>query len=512
MKHIAIKIVVFILVAVYAAFFYAQKINLTTADLGRHIKNGEVALENFHNLQKNFYSYTEPNFPFVNHHWSSGLIYYFIWQKAGFEGLSYFNILLGVTAFCLMFVLALRKSRLSLAVLSALLVVPLMGYRSEIRPEMFSNLFLAILILIYDLYKDNKIKFRFVLITTLLIQLIWVNTHILFIFGFVPVVLLLLESSLRRDNLWFKHLGLVIATVAVSLVNPVGFKGLLEPFMIFREYGYMVAENQNIFFMLRRFPEESVYQYFLLLVALTVVSILLLALLEKIKIVWREAIIFLVFTVLAAAMVRNLATFGLVLLPILACNCHLLLQKFKEKKGETIINGLAWLMILVIFLAANIGDGNSIWKAKKANAGVGLLAGNKRSADFFKEAGLEGPLFNNYDIGGYLIFNFFPEHKVFVDNRPEAYSVDFFKKIYIPAQENEQVWQKILQEYNFQIIYFYWHDATPWAQPFLIRRINDPAWAAIYVDDYALILARNGGVNKDIIQRFQLPKEIFSVK
>jgi len=58
---------------------------------------------------------------------------------------------------------------------------------------------------------------------------------------------------------------------------------------------------------------------------------------------------------------------------------------------------------------------------------------------FFKENNLQGPIFNNYDIGGYLIFNLFPQEKVFVDNRPETYSSEFFQEDYIPMQEDYDI-------------------------------------------------------------------------
>ena len=57
----------------------------------------------------------------------------------------------------------------------------------------------------------------------------------------------------------------------------------------------------------------------------------------------------------------------------------------------------------------------------------GLARGVQGSAKFFQNEGLKGPVFNNFDVGSYLIFYLFPEERPFVDNRPEAYPVEFFK-------------------------------------------------------------------------------------
>jgi hypothetical protein len=75
--------------------------------------------------------------------------------------------------------------------------------------------------------------------------------------------------------------------------------------------------------------------------------------------------------------------------------------------------------------------------------GLGLIDCNK-SAEFIKGNKVEGPYFNNYDIGGYFIFHLFPTYKPFVDNRPEAYSVDFFNEIFHGAEKLSHVCQSMM--------------------------------------------------------------------
>ena len=62
---------------------------MTAADIGRHIKNGELILNgNSQVLYKNFYSFTYPEYPFINHHWFFGVISYLVFRLSGFNGLS----------------------------------------------------------------------------------------------------------------------------------------------------------------------------------------------------------------------------------------------------------------------------------------------------------------------------------------------------------------------------------------------------------------------------------------
>src|SRR6185369_9965445 len=96
---------IFLALAVYFCLFNVQKINLTTADIGRHVKNGEIILHaseygaNIASiLHTNFFSTTYPDFPFVNHHWGSGVIAYIIYGMSGWDGLSIVYILLMLVA------------------------------------------------------------------------------------------------------------------------------------------------------------------------------------------------------------------------------------------------------------------------------------------------------------------------------------------------------------------------------------------------------------------------------
>jgi hypothetical protein len=127
----------------------------------------------------------------------------------------------------------------------------------------------------------------------------------------------------------------------------------------------------------------------------------------------------------------------------------------------------------------------------------------QESAKFFVENDVQGPIFNNYDIGSYLIFRLFPSERVFVDNRPEAYSVSFLKDVYRAMQRDEELWKKMEQRFQFNVIYFSRRDRTPWAKPFLVRRMQDASWAPVYADRYALILVKRTEANRELIRRFE---------
>jgi len=170
------------------------------------------------------------------------------------------------------------------------------------------------------------------------------------------------------------------------------------------------------------------------------------------------------------------------------------------------------LVVAFVLVFISISKTGGYLSMISENKGLGLYNNINCSANFYKANNIKGPIFNNYDIGGYLIYNLFPQQRVFVDNRPEAYSTDFFKKVYNPMLEKEEVWQQINSKYNFNCIYFFRLDETPFAQPFLIQRINDREnWATVYVDDVIIILLKRNNENQALIQHYELPASMFIV-
>ena len=95
LRNQVLKSLLLLFCLVLLAVRLALPINLTAVDIGRHIKNGELILSGqYQVLYKNFYSFTYPDYPFINHHWLFGVISYILLRMSGFEGLTVFYILL----------------------------------------------------------------------------------------------------------------------------------------------------------------------------------------------------------------------------------------------------------------------------------------------------------------------------------------------------------------------------------------------------------------------------------
>jgi hypothetical protein len=507
-KKIAIVAAALIGTAWY--FFLAAKpINLATADLGRHLANGKWILSDpatFHKLiTTNFYSATYPDFPFTNHHWATGLLFYAVHAVGGFVGLSLFNFGLQLAALALALWAAARRSGWIAAAAAGLIALPALSCRAEVRPENISYLFCTIYYVILSLqyneartdesapFNEESPQRRTIYLLPAL-MLAWANLHIYFVFGFFILGCFLLQELFHRRptaRLW----KVSALCFAASLVNPLGFRLLLEPFQIFQNYGYRIAENQSVLFFIRYGHAEAILlPYFV--IAPFVVALAFAALRLKAKIPLSIALIAGVPLLMATLAIRNFPFFGILSIPFLAAAIGAL--------GKAFPKAPAWLAGAVAL--TNVAYAAELSRLGTAPAGIGLVPGIENSAEFFRVHQLHGPIFNNFDIGGYLIYELFPDQRVFVDNRPEAYPASFFSDVYQPMQENEQSWKDESARYGFNAIYFFRLDMTPRAQEFLIRRVRDPEWVPVYADFATVIFLKNTPENQAVIQNFQLKR------
>ena len=480
-----------LLLALYALFL-AHPINLATADLGRHLQNGAELLQNGNLIRTNFYSYTYPDFPATNHHWGAGALFYLVFRAFGFAGVQAFFIAIALAAFFVFFQIAKKRGGLAAAGLLSLLVIPLLGERAEVRPEIFSYLFAGIF---FWCLLERKWLWSLPIIMVL-----WVNSHIYFFLG--PAII---------GAFWLAHpnkkLALIFAlTTAATLANPFFLHGAIAPFTVFQNYGYNLAENQPLWKITYLLPGNPNYVIFEFVLALLIVGFIWKLWRDRQNFSWANLFLAAGVTGMGLLQLRNFSLFGLFALPIIAENLNKNKSAIPAKESrlpaagrESIQRGLdsrlrgndkTWWAVALTSLAlllALTGELKSVFPQLQ-NYRLGLAPGITRAAEFWKNNNLQGPIFNNYDIGGYLIYS---GEEVFVDNRPEAYPASFFRDEYIPMQESEEAWQKRLAKYNFQAIFFWWRDYTPWAQTFLKKRLEDPEWRQVYLDDYAIIFVRN---------------------
>ena len=521
-----------VLAFILLLFFSLHNFDSIGQDIGRHLKIGEIIWQTKSVPQTNLFSFTEPNFPFINHHWLSEVVFYKIYSWFGFTGLIWMKIILILGTFALLFSIVKKRAKFWPVLVSFLLSIFIFISRTEVRPEIFSFLILSffLFVLFREKYKPRGLSWLIWFLP--LAELLWVNLHIYFFIGPFLVGAFLIDRLFSRSNRQSKdfysdspkrfdlgQLFLVfLLTGLVTLLNPNGLQGALLPFSILKEYGYSIVENQTLSFLTPFFGFNLFVFVFKISVAVLIGAFILN--IKKTRQRIFEILISSFFIYAGFRMLRNLPFYALAFFPVLSLvlsDVSNWIEKRRQSylpagrqvhparlslagKLSTVSKGIvAALLVFLIFFVAS----NSFYERLNLSRafGLGVPNGLKRATDFVKENKIDGPMFNNFDIGGYLIWQLYPEQKVFVDNRPETYSVKFFTEIYKSMQENKSKWTEFSEKYDINFIFFGHTDATPWGQAFLKNIVKTPDWKMVYLNENAVILVKKNQANSEIISR-----------
>jgi len=486
--------------------FSIHSLNSINQDIGRHLTLGKVIWQTKQVPGVNLFSYTNPNFSFINHHWLGELFLYFL-SFLGLKGLIIFKAFAITIAFILAFFSYFRRNIFNVLIIAGLISIFIFIERTDVRPEIFSFLFLAWYLFV--LFKRPGLRLFW---TLPIVQLIWVNTHIYFFLG--PMIFLLFfigECLKRRENLDvqkkynFKNLiliGLVIG--AVNFINPFFWKGALYPLFVFKNYGYSIIENKSPFFLKAwGYPWLTTYALF---AGIFLVGISFLVNYKNFR---NNIFSFLLITaaaVMAFKMIRNYPIFALSMIPVVAKNFYEskggVIPKRSFKNDTKLLIPAFFLLILILAVVRN-----NIYESAYPNKRFGLYVpkGAQAAVDFVRENNLKGPIFNNFDVGSFLIWKL-PEEKVFIDGRPEAYPADFIQNVYIPMQEDPKKWDFYSEKYKINYVFWLYRDITPWSQKFLSHIIKNKDWPLIYKDNVIMIFVKNKEENRGIIEKYRNEK------
>lgn len=511
--------VIAIFLTAWFAWWFWHPTNLHSADLGRHLMNGQIIVTSFASpklatsegwaeawkvLHTNYYSYTTPNASFINHHWLTGVIFYIVWYYGGFVGLGLLSAFVNTAAFILYFRLGIKRGGFFTASLVAAALIPLIAERTEIRPEMFTyllgGLFLTILVGVFEgTLKPKKLWWL------LPLQLFWINLHIYFFLGFVFIALYWAASLIKKNNLSPAYFLTGVGATLAALCNPSFIKGLFYPFFIFSNYAIKTFENQSIFGLDSLGKTHPNFLLLQLGAAILLVSYTNLILRNHKAIRLPEIFLSMVSGIWAYSAIRNLSLFGFV---ALFAAPGALASAFPDlfPKENSLIRRVGGVLLFTV-LVASISFSRLEYLAPRTS--LGILPGNTTAADFINTNQLTGPMFNDFDIGSYAIFFLYPRLRPFMDNRPEAFPKKFINEVYSPMLLQDSAWQEQLQKYNFNFILYHFTFSEKIKDKFLIARLHDPTWVPVFADEFSIVLVRRNPINQPLISAHEMPLSSF---
>jgi hypothetical protein len=498
------KVVLTITFAVYFSMFFLNQHDQTGGfDHAKLVKYGEVIWQEGRVFNTNYFSHTAPDYPFINHHWLTGLVFYPLHQIAGFAGLSILALLINLAAMLMMFWWSARSGNFWIALLVMLFAAPMLASRHQPRPEMFSVLFFVANLRLLHAWYNGFLNRRYLWILPVM-QLLWANLHILFYFGIFlqgTIFLQLLVNQEKRKE--WKYFGAVmLAGIIACFMNPAFAQGVFYPFRIMGEIEYAVSENMSLIYHRSMSGQTTGYLFFEF--ALFVGAVVLYYWIKnprELRTHFYPALWLLVFAALFIWRIRANVFFAYTLVlasTYLASKINVQEEKIARRAG------IIGLVVIIFFARMLPNTPYDPWYGGYLKRGMGVNEKMDAGANYFIRNHLQGPIFNNFDIGDYLIYHLYPQERVFVDSRPEAYPRGFFTDKLVPALFDQGKWLALEHEYKFNVVFLGYHTQV---LNFVQRLYYDDGWFLAYSDEYTIIFLRRRPKNDHLVRQTLLERK-----
>ena len=487
------------LIVFIACFSVSGSFLLGDGDTGYHIRAGEIILKDLAVPRHDPFSFITPPFPWTAHEWLSEVVMAIVHKALGIQGIVFLFALLLATTYWLLF-RAIRSRHRNFLVDILILVLVLLSSRIHwlARPHVFSLLLIVLLYQILILHKEDRGNYLYMIPP---MMLLWVNLHGgfivgllfmgIFLSGYFPGFLPSNEEERTVSAKKGKQLSLVCAaSVLAACVNPFGVHAFLFPFRVVSET-YLMDHVQE--FLSPNFHGFAPYRY-LLLFLIGVLG------LSKTRLALTELMLVLLFTSMSLYSARYIPLCSIVYAPILSKYADILIKKY-EGGGSRLLQQRSRVyeeidasargyaipfVVLVVFAALVTGMIQVRFPEKTAS---------KAAIDFLRANPVQGNMFNNDEIGDYVIYWLYPRYKVFMDGRSDMYGEPILKE-YSKVAAIEQGWKDVLDKYDINYI-FYYTDSV------LVRHLlTDAGWRGIYSDNVASIFLRNTPENAETIARY----------
>jgi hypothetical protein len=302
---------------------------------------------------------------------------------------------------------------------------------------------------------------------------LWSNLHSECIFGVLLIGLFALAEFVRPSALArrdaVRALAIAAGCAAALLVNPYGW-GLLA-------YVYENASVPQILSIAELRPAYlPAYRAFFVYVAIAV--LLLLSLPRRLTL--SEALACLVFAALGFRYLRLTPLAFLAMAPMLASRLTAWTARGLDGRAllATALAGAVFVSrVPLTTLAGGVRIGG-------AHPDVVFSA---QALAFARAEGLEGPVFNSHNLGGWLAWTMYPEVRVFQDSRLQAYPPEHFRAI-LEASRSQPAWDALVSGVDWAVLSVPRPNALSGA-----GRFPSATWATVYEDDAVEILVRRSG-------------------
>ncbi len=478
-----------------AVFFYCFK-PLQDPDTFWHLAVGRSIWQTGHLLTSETFSFTAPGAPWVDEEWLFHVIAYPMWKVGGDLFLRVFTAACGVLAAGLIY----RSVRLlgGTAAGFAILFLPLIEVYAErfrFRPEIFSILFMTLLLELLFRWHEAPAGWKKRLPWLLLVFWLWVQLHGGWAYGMLLLGAFLFGAVMdavreRRfsSRMLGQAAGIMVAVWAVLFINPFGWR--LPLFPVHHLVSLWRGEHYVPIAEWMRTPFAGDYRYFYGLVLLAILAVLI----TPGRFRWKDFAIVSSQSFLGFYWVRYAAYAVLAVIPPT-------LSRILDLKKPVWIKRTA-------LAAAFLGAAFAVYLGATRPSGYPPMDEGYpvMEAAFLRQHHVHGDLFHEFRAGGYLEWALAPQCKVFLDGRYGP-----FNKVgmqFYDAHKSLRAFEALLHRYPADIVIYPYQDFrlktarnTP---PRGVTAVLFPRqeWSLVYMGDYGMVLLKRIPAYEGLIQRY----------
>ncbi len=479
------------LVAMLAVFTMALRFSIGP-DTYWHLRAGDWMLSEGSILKVDPFSLTRLGSEWIYPGWLAQIAMTFSYRMMGFPGLNLLTALAVTATFGFVWK-TMREGPLLRAFVLLFAATASAVYWSA-RPHIFTFLFTAVTL--WALARFRRKRSRIVWVIPVLTA-VWVNMHGGFVLPILLIGLEILATSIdvllpkmriaiekRGSAAEFERggigklkvlIGVGLACVAAIILNPFGLDMLVYPF---RTVSITVLQDFIQEWQSPNFHQIEVQPFlWLLLIVLFAMAISP----KRPKSI--ELIHIGVFAYLGFLAARNIAIFALVAAPVLSHHLGAILDNWMPRRtgGKQLSSRITrplnvFLLVLIAFVAVIKG---ALPLSSQFNSDTIADQMPAEAVLYLREKQPEGPLFNSYNWGGYVLWDLYPQYLSFVDGRTDLFD-DAILEEYLDVWRGNNGWQEVLSKWGIRTVLI--ETDSP-----LARELLSEGWMVVHEDDQATI-------------------------
>jgi hypothetical protein len=471
-----------LVVVVFLSIFTYDLFRPTDIDFWWHLRTGQLITESGAVPRTDPFSFTAAGRPWVAHEWLWELGVFHLYRLGGYRAAVLLSAIIVTLAYAILYRLlrhlgANEIVAAGLVLWAAFLGVPNLGT----RPREFSFLFFAFFLDRLYRYRTGG-SARLWLLP--LIMPLWANLHGGFVFGLGLLGLFALSETVAwlagRDPAPRRLWAVTVVAILATGVHPLGPRVLLYPLDYYRG-----AQNPS-FQSVTEFASPNFHEPLNLVFAGGLVALMLLPGTRGPG-SGTDALLVAVFTLQALISMRQVIFCALVLPPVMVQRAVARFQ-FVRALVPTRLPRIVSALNLVLLAALLIGA--AAFAARQSGAQLGMMPRTDglpvAGARFIQEHHLPDPVFNFQPWGGYLIHEWYPERRVFIDGRMDMYGKAIVDD-YLNAAAAKPQWAEIFDRWGIQTA------LLPKDSPLAAVLRADPHWQRLFTGDVEEVFGRTGG-------------------